>query len=527
MSELQLILRARSHGSSPAISSRGVVFTYRDLLDTSALAAERLLRGDPDLGEARVAFLVPPGFEYVAVQWGIWRAGGMAVPLSLSAREPELEHVLTDAEVEAAVVSAPLRSRLEGLARRHGIRLLGVDEILGGEDRRSPEDLPGQAGGPGSEGPTPASGDAGEGTSLPPVTSDRAAMMLYTSGTTSKPKGVVSTHANVEAQVRTLVEAWGWRPDDRIPLFLPLHHIHGIVNVLSCALWSGARVEAFESFDQEGILARVAEGAYTVFMAVPTIYVKLIQAFEEAEPASAERWAEGFRGMRLMISGSAALPAAIHERWTALTGQKLLERYGMTEIGMGLSNPLEGERRPGAVGRPLPGVEIRLVTESGEVVHGEGEPGEIHVKGAGVFREYWKRPDVTAEAFVDGWFRTGDMAVLDDGYYRILGRLSVDIIKSGGYKISALEIEDVLRDHPGVREVAVVGIPDETWGETVAAAVIPAGPSAPELADLQSWARERLSDYKVPRKLALVADLPRNAMGKVTKPAVRELFVDG
>jgi malonyl-CoA/methylmalonyl-CoA synthetase len=352
-------------------------------------------------------------------------------------------------------------------------------------------------------------------------------MMLYTSGTTSKPKGVVSTHANVEAQIRTLVEAWGWRPDDRIPLFLPLHHIHGIVNVLSCALWSGARVEAFESFDQERILSRVADGAYTVFMAVPTIYVKLIQAFEEAQPGQAERWAAGFRGMRLMVSGSAALPAAIHERWTSLTDQKLLERYGMTEIGMGLSNPLEGERRPGAVGRPLPGVEIRLVAESGEVLHGEGEPGEIHVKGPGVFREYWKRPDVTAEAFVDGWFRTGDMAVLENGYYRILGRLSVDIIKSGGYKISALEIEDVLRDHPGVREVAVVGIPDETWGETVAAAVIPGGPSAPELADLQSWARERLSDYKIPRKLAVVADLPRNAMGKVTKPAVRELFVDG
>jgi len=516
VSELQLIQRARSHGQSPAISCRGATFTYRAILDASAAAAERLLGGAPDLEEARIAFLVPAGFEYVAVQWGIWRAGGMAVPLSMSAREPELEHVLTDAEVETTVVSAALRSRLEGLARRHGIRLLGVEDLLGVEGHRGS-----------ASPPPPASGNAGEEPSLPLVSPDRRAMMLYTSGTTSRPKGVVSTHANVEAQIRTLVEAWGWRPDDRIPLFLPLHHIHGIVNVLSCALWSGARVEAFESFDLERILARVADGAYTVFMAVPTIYVKLIQAFEEAEPPRAERWADGFRGMRLMISGSAALPAAIHERWTSLTGQKLLERYGMTEIGMGLSNPLEGERRPGAVGRPLPGVEIRLVREDGEVVAGEGEPGEIHVKGPGVFREYWKRPGVTAEAFVDGWFRTGDMAVLEDGYYRILGRLSVDIIKSGGYKISALEIEDVLREHPEVREVAVVGIPDEMWGETVAAAVIPTGPSAPELADIQSWARERLSDYKVPRKLAVVADLPRNAMGKVTKPAVRDLFVDG
>jgi malonyl-CoA/methylmalonyl-CoA synthetase len=427
----------------------------------------------------------------------------MAVPLSVSAKEPELEHVLTDAEVAAAVVPTPLPSRLEGLARSHGIRLLGVGDLL----------EPG--------------GGSGEWGTLPAVPPTRRAMMLYTSGTTSKPKGVVSTHANVEAQIRALVEAWGWRADDRIPLFLPLHHIHGIVNILSCALWSGAQVEMFDSFEMDRILARVADRAYSVFMAVPTIYAKLIRAFDQARPDQAERWAEGFRSMRLMVSGSAALPAAIHQRWTALTGQQLLERYGMTEIGMGLSNPLHGERRPGAVGRPLPGVEVRLVTESGDLARGEGEPGEIHVRGPGVFREYWKRPQVTAEAFVDGWFRTGDMAVLEEGYYRILGRLSVDIIKSGGYKISALEIEDVLRSHPRVREVAVVGIPDEVWGETVAAAVIPEGEEPVTLPDLQAWSGERLSDYKVPRKLAVVADLPRNAMGKVTKPAVRQLFMDG
>jgi malonyl-CoA/methylmalonyl-CoA synthetase len=231
--------------------------------------------------------------------------------------------------------------------------------------------------------------------------------------------------------------------------------------------------------------------------------------------------------MRLMVSGSAALPAAIHETWTDLTGQKLLERYGMTEIGMGLSNPLVGERRPGAVGRPLPGVELRLVSETGQVIETEGEPGEIQVRGPGVFKEYWRRPQVTREAFVDGWFRTGDMAALEEGYYRILGRLSVDIIKSGGYKISALEIEDVLRAHPAVRDAAVVGVGDEVWGEAVAAAVIPAPGRTVDLETLKSWAGERLSSYKLPRKLAVVEDFPRNAMGKVMKPAVKELFVDG
>jgi malonyl-CoA/methylmalonyl-CoA synthetase len=349
-------------------------------------------------------------------------------------------------------------------------------------------------------------------------------MMLYTSGTTSRPKGVVSTHANIRAQILALVDAWGWEADDRIPLFLPLHHIHGIVNVLSCALWSGARVEAFPAFDLEGILERVGEGAYTVFMAVPTIYVKLIRALEEAAAEDRERWSRGFGAMRLMISGSAALPAAIHQRWTGLTGQKLLERYGMTEIGMGLSNPLHGERRPGAVGQPLPGVELRLVSEEGAVIQGGGRPGEIQVRGPAVFNEYWKRPEATAEAFVDGWFRTGDMAVLEDGYFRILGRLSVDIIKSGGEKLSALEIEDVLREHPDIREVAVVGVPDETWGEAVGAAVITREGRPLELEVVRTWARDRMAAAKLPRRLRVVEDLPRNAMGKVMKPAVKALF---
>jgi malonyl-CoA/methylmalonyl-CoA synthetase len=357
------------------------------LVDASARVASALLGGEDDLREARIAFLIPGSFEYVAVQWGGWRAGGIAVPLSVGAKEPELEHVFADAEIRVALVTETFRDRLEGLAQRLGFELLLADEVLS---------------------------TARDGTiSLPTLGPARRAMMLYTSGTTSKPKGVVTTHANIEAQIKALVEAWGWRADDRIPLFLPLHHIHGIVNVLSCALWSGARVEAFESFDMDRILARVEEQAYTVFMAVPTIYVKLIRAFEEAGSEERERWAEGFRAMRLMISGSAALPAATHETWTRLTGQRLLERYGMTEIGMGLSNPLHGERRPGAVGQPLPGVELRLVSEGGEVIHAEGEPGEIQIRGpsvrpsprGGSAREIWRfsRTATTASWDASRW----------------------------------------------------------------------------------------------------------------------------
>jgi len=500
MRGVRLIERAERHGDAPAVSTRAVRHTYSDLLRASSRVAVGLLQGgEGDLDEKRVAFLLPGSFDYVATQWGVWRAGGVAVPLSLSAAEPEIEHVLTDAEVGVVLATRRLGDGIGPLCDRLGIPVRTVDD-----------------------------GDAdalgAHGGALPRVSADRRAMILYTSGTTSKPKGVVSTHATLEAQVTALVDAWGWRNDDRIPLFLPLHHVHGIVNVLSCALWSGALVETFETFDRDAILGRVGEGAYTVFMAVPTIYVKLIEALESASVADRRRWAAGFAAMRLMISGSAALPATVHHRWTELTGQKLLERYGMTEIGMGLSNPLRGERRPGAVGRPLPGVEVRLAAESGDVIDEENEPGEIQVRGPGVFKEYWRKPEVTRGAFVEGWFRTGDVGVLEDGYYRIMGRLSVDIIKSGGYKLSALEIEEVLHRHPAIQECAVVGVPDDTWGEVVAAAVVTKTGSKLELGALRTWADSRLSSYRIPRRLLVVNELPRNAMGKVVKTAVRELF---
>ncbi len=499
MEGIELIRRAEGHGDRVAILSAGDSYSYADLLAASARVASTLLDGAEDLLEARTAFLIPGSFEYAAVQWGVWRAGGVAVPLSVSATEPELEHVLTDAEVSTALAPKRFLEKVEPLCRRQGIRLHAVEDVVQGTLEAEPGAFP----------------------QVPP---DRRAMILYTSGTTSKPKGVVTTHSNIEAQIRSLVEAWGWQPDDRIPLFLPLHHVHGIVNVLSSALWSGALVETFPTFDMDSILQRVGEKAYTVFMAVPTIYVKLIRAFEAATPAQEEEWARGFSDMRLMISGSAALPASVHNRWTDLTGQKLLERFGMTEIGMGISNPLRGERRPGAVGQPLPGVEVRLTDETGQVIEGDNEPGEIQVRGATVFGEYWRKPDVTEESFVDGWFQTGDMAVINDGYYRILGRLSVDIIKSGGEKISALEIEDVLRQHPAISECAVVGVEDDMWGEAVAAAVLTTEGSSLSLAELREWASDRLSNYKIPKRLEFVPDFPRNAMGKVMKPAVKKLF---
>jgi malonyl-CoA/methylmalonyl-CoA synthetase len=457
-----------------------------------------LLAEAPDLAEARIAFIAPAGFEYFAIQWAIWRAGGVAVPLSLAATRPELEYALTDSAASHLVCLSSGAGSLQALCEATGTHLLVFEQIA------------------------PATAAA-----LPEIDLGRRAMILYTSGTTSKPKGVVTTHANIRAQIEALIKAWEWSAADRIPLFLPMHHIHGIINVGCCALWSGASIETFPRFEAAAILERVAAGAYTLFMAVPTIYVKLIEAFEANAFGEdlQQRIFHGFAGMRLMVSGSAALPPSVHRKWTALTGQSLLERYGMTELGMAISNPLHGERRAGAVGLPLPGVEVRLKSETGEILADAGEPGEIQVSGPVVFLEYWDRPEATAASFDDGWFSTGDMAVIENGYFRIMGRLSVDIIKSGGYKLSALEIEAALLEHPSIRECAVVGITDETWGEMVAVAVaLEDGAGGLEIEELRNWSRDRLSYYKLPKRLVLVDTLPRNAMGKVTKHKVGELL---
>lgn len=283
-------------------------------------------------------------------------------------------------------------------------------------------------------------------------------------------------------------------------------------------------MELFARFDMATLGPRIAGGAYSVFMAVPTIYVKLLQYLDNCAPDEAKELVRGFASMRLNVSGSAACPVPLFEKWREVTGQVLLERYGMTEIGMALSNPYDGERRAGHVGLPLPRVEVRLAGEDGEWIEGEGQPGEIHVRGANVFLEYWDNPQATEESFRDGWFQTGDMAVLDAGYYRIMGRSSIDIIKSGGYKISALEIEGVLLEHADIAEVAVIGVPDEMWGETVAAVIVVRGGAAIDAAHLKQWCQDRLSSYKIPRIVRVVDTLPRNAMGKVTKPHLRPLL---
>ena len=479
----------------PAIVAVDGVFTYQDLDDASRRVAAALLDGAGDLADARVAFHIPPSFAWVAVRQGIWRAGGVAVPLAISHPAAELEFTIRDSGATRVVVHPSSAALLAPIAAAAGAQLLTTDAVLG----------------------TPA------GAPLPDISPARRAMLVYTSGTTGKPKGAVAMHANIGAQVASLVNAWGWRSDDRILLVLPMHHVHAILNGLGCALAVHATCEILPEFDAEVVWQRLASGEITVFTAVPTIYRRLIASWETATPEVQRVRSAGVRTLRLMMSGSAALPISTLERWREISGHTLLERYGMTELGMALSNPLHGERRPGFVGLPLPDVDVQIVDEDGIQVL-EGSPGELEVRGPTVFSEYWERPEETRAAFRNGWFRTGDVAVVENGYYRLLGRTSVDIIKTGGFKVSALEIEEVLRTHPAIAECAVIGIEDPEWGERVAAAVELRADATLSCADLQQWSKERLAPYKIPRALLAVSALPRNSLGKVVKPEVATLF---
>ena len=529
LQEPTLVRRALAHADRIAVVGQEGVFTYGDLLSTSQQVAERLwmivlglhLHDESvalrvrDLAEARIAYLVPPGFEHLAVQWGIWRGGGVAVPLAISHPPPELAYVLDDAEPSAVVVHPSLAERIGTLAEERGLPVLDSGELC---SVTAPDNVAGAVETSGS-----VEMEASESPGVE-ILENRRALMIYTSGTTGRPKGVVTTHANLHAQVDSLVDAWAWSERDHVLLVLPLHHVHGIVNVVMCALWSGACCQMSPGFDATDTWERFARGDITLFMAVPTVFVRLIDAWDAADRRDRERWSDGARRMRLMVSGSAALPVRVLERWQELTGHVLLERYGMTEIGMGLSNPLRGERRPGHVGQPLPGVDVRRVDATGEVLGEPGTPGEVEVRGPGVFSEYWRRPEDTAAAFRGAWFRTGDVAVVEENYYRLLGRMSVDIIKTGGYKVSALEIEERLREHREVGDCAVVGVPDQELGERLCGVVVPRDEAHVDVDAVLAWARDQLAPYKVPEELRIVDQLPRNSMGKVQKRDVQDLF---
>ena len=465
---------------------------------TAPRRTRRAIGSRATLGGERGALLVEPGADFVEAFFGVLSAGGCVVVLSPLHPVAETKYFCDDAGVATILVSPSLAKRLGAAAVGRQVLELA----------------------PPQPGDTLAS-DVGPG-----ATQEDPALQVYTSGTTGKPKGAVLTHENLGIQQVLLGEAWGFVENDCLLHALPLNHIHGLGIALLTALGAGASVRMLPQFDAQAVWDTMA--SCTVLMGVPTMYAKLFAALDQADDVTRERWTASARALRLATSGSAALPVTLGERWKAITGRYPLERYGMTEIGVGLTNPLHGDRRPGTVGHPLRTVETRIVDDKGS----DAAEGELWVRGPSVFSGYHERRDATKAAFAPDvrggmqWFRTGDTVTRDDAdSFRILGRTSVDILKSGGYKLSALEIEEALREHPAVAEVAVIGLPDETWGDRVGACIVPrAGQDAACAAEpVRSFAKERLAPYKVPKDVLLFAELPKNALGKIVKPELQRL----
>ncbi|SEC39251.1 acyl-CoA synthetase [Streptomyces sp. PAN_FS17] len=462
-----------------ALSFGDRTLTYGELGAATGALAARIG------GAGRVAVWATPALETAVAVVAALEAGVAAVPLNPKSGEKELGHILSDS-APGLVLAAPgdeLPLPLRDLER------IDVDVRAVGPGPRE------QA----------AEGDP--------------ALIVYTSGTTGPPKGAVIPRRAVTHTLDALADAWQWTGEDVLVHGLPLFHVHGLVLGILGPLRRGGSVRHLGRFGTEGVARELNEGA-TMMFGVPTMYHRVAQALPE-EPGLAQALGKA----RLLVSGSAALPVHDHERITAATGQRVVERYGMTETLMNTSVRADGEARAGTVGVPLPGVELRLVEEDGTPITSyDGETvGEIQVRGPNLFTEYLNRPDATAAAFTaDGWFRTGDMAVREaDGYVRIVGRKATDLIKSGGYKIGAGEIENALLEHPGVREAAVTGEPDPDLGERIVAWIVPSDPqSPPSIEELADHVAARLAPHKRPRRVHHLDELPRNDMGKIMKRAL-------
>ncbi|KAA8903848.1 hypothetical protein FN846DRAFT_891020 [Sphaerosporella brunnea] len=483
-------------------------FSYGSLLSDVAKTRNRISTGK-DLHGKRVAMLAENGYEYVVGLLSIFASGAIAVPLCTSHPLKEMQYVMGDSSPSTLLTTQKFRFRAEELVTDPSV-LMQIDEYAPGREAKVEVEL--------------QDNDWAE--------TKCGALIIYTSGTTNLPKGVVSTHSSLGAQANTLITAWEMTEKDHLLHVLPLHHVHGIVNATLAPLMAGGTVEYLFPFSPAAVWSRLVSGVnktpdrnpITLFMAVPTIYNRLITSLP-SQPAEIQKTAaHAIQSLRLAISGSAALPGSIRDDWLRLAGTTsgggtMLERYGMTEIGMALSNKLD-KRVNNAVGWPLPGVEARLVDiETGEVVTKPHVEGEIQIRGPTVFREYWNKPEATAKEFAEGgWFKTGDVATTDEhGCYFIHGRRSVDIIKSGGEKVSALEVERELLELPQVAETAVVAVPDPDWGQRVAAVVVLSEQGVREgwnLARMREEMKKRVAGYKVPTVMRVVKEIERNQMGK-------------
>jgi malonyl-CoA/methylmalonyl-CoA synthetase len=438
-----------------ALEWEGREYTFGEIDARSNRMASALVRRGLERGD-RLCVYLGNRIEMIDLYLACVKLGVIFVPVNILYREREISHIVTDAEPKLMITE---------------------------------QDLPQLA------------ADAGETPAFPALDGDAPAALVYTSGTTGASKGAILTHNNFAVNAANLLACWQITDRDRFLLALPLFHVHALGNGLHCWLASGCRMRLLERFDHQTAIAQFLDFRPTLFFGVPTVYVRLL----ETPPATAR---EIGRHVRLFVSGSAPLPAQVLEDFGTLFGHTILERYGMTETLMNTSNPYAGERRPGTVGSPLPGISARI-----------DETGELWIKGPNVCAGYWKREDATRTAFIDGWFKTGDIAQLsEDGYYTLCGRRS-DLIISGGYNIYPREIEEFLMEQPEVAEAAVVAAPDRVRGEVPVAFVVIHGAMRGtfDAGSLEARCREKLASFKVPRRFEPVEKLPRNALGKVQK----------
>jgi malonyl-CoA/methylmalonyl-CoA synthetase len=464
--DLSLVNRRRK----TALEWAGGKYTFGDLDARSnrmahALRARGLKRGE------RLCVYLANRIELIDLYLAAIKLGAIFVPINILYREREISHILSDAEPRLYLTEAELAALEEEAARQ------------------------------------PSTLDALH------IEGDAPAALVYTSGTTGTSKGAMLTHNNFAANAVNLMACWQITDRDRFLLALPLFHVHALGNGLHCWLMSGCRMRLLERFEHQTAAAQFLDFRPTLFFGVPTVYVRLLDTPAEEAREIGSR-------MRLFVSGSAPLPAQVLEEFRAKFGHTILERYGMTETLMNISNPYAGERRPGSVGFPLPGVEVRIVDAEGKPVP-YGETGEIHLKGPNVFAGYWRREDATRGAFAEGWFKTGDIATLSpDGYYTLSGRRS-DLIISGGFNIYPREIEEFLAEQAEIAEAAVVGEPDRVRGEIPVAYVVVKEGCAFDATALEERCREKLASFKVPRRIETTEKLPRNALGKVQKHLLR------
>ena len=466
--------------------------TYSDLLSRTARTAAWLERQGVKPGD-RVAVCLPKSVTGLQLHLAACGMGAVSMPLNPSYSSAELEYLLLDSEAKLLV--GPDSPSWDETATKlsHAVpatlKRIDPDNIAG--------ELP----------------ERGMDLAANRFPADQTALMLYTSGTTGRPKGACMSHASLTANMNMLGQAWGWRSDDVLLHVLPLFHVHGLLVALHGALHAGAACIMHSKFDASVTLDELRKGECTVFMGVPTIYRRLLAATGSDDC--------DLRHMRLMTSGSDRLPVDAFEAIADRFGVRVVERYGMTETGIMTSNPLDGERIPGQVGIPLPGVEMRVVDPSTGTSLPSGKVGEFQTRGEHLFSGYWRDSEKTKRSFAPGgWFRTGDLGIRDSrGRYEIKGRSS-DLIISGGFNVYPSEVERVMTEHPCVSQCAVVGLPDPEWGEAVTAFVVTDGRHVTEPLLLQHC-RQRLAGYKTPKRVEFVDRLPRNAMGKVQKSRLR------